>query len=110
MGLVKAGAILATPSTGVQQEKIVLVNQAGATDEVQQITSKPLPAKPERIIEAVLEGVVAGAKGEYKALINGNLYSEGGSINGAKIEKINSDSIEISFEGEKREVKIGDTF
>ena len=97
MGLVKAGEIFVTPSTGAKDKTI-------------QITSNPLPGKPERILEAVLEGIVVGAKGEYKALINGNLYSEGGNINGARIEKVKSDSIEIIFEGEKREVKIGDAF
>lgn len=38
---------------------------------------------------------------ESLALINGKVVPEGGTVDGAKIEKINSDEVELSFEGQK---------
>jgi hypothetical protein len=35
------------------------------------------------------------------ALINGRVVPEGGMVDGAKIEKISSDEVELSFEGQK---------
>ena len=38
---------------------------------------------------------------ESLALINGRVVPEGGMVDGAKVEKISSDEVELSFEGQK---------
>ncbi|MFB3919436.1 MAG: general secretion pathway protein GspB [Candidatus Velamenicoccus archaeovorus] len=38
---------------------------------------------------------------ESLALINGKVVPEGGTVDGAKVEKISSDEVELSFEGQK---------
>ncbi len=38
---------------------------------------------------------------ESLALINGRVVPEGGTVDGAKVEKISSDEVELSFEGQK---------
>jgi len=62
------------------------------------VSQEPVEAKP--VPTLTLSGILFSEKGSA-ALINGKIVSEGGSVEGAKLEKISSDKVELSFEGQK---------
>jgi hypothetical protein len=58
----------------------------------------------------ILDGIVTAAKGKYKAMINGEMYSAGDDVGGIKIKKVNSDSIEVDMNGINNEIAVGGSF
>lgn len=83
------------------------------------VPSVPAPAAPAPVVETPqpqnppaesavpstmpalsLSGILY-SDAESLALINGRVVPEGGMVDGAKVEKISSDEVELSFEGQK---------
>ena len=58
--------------------------------------------------ELVVNGIFVGANGKYKAIINDKTVFEGSDIGGAKIDKINQDSVDIIANGQKKKIKVGE--
>lgn len=56
-----------------------------------------------------VEGIFTNSKGENFALINGQAVSEGDNIGKIKVNKINSDSVEIISNGKNATIKKGDS-
>ena len=64
-------------------------------------TIEKTPVKPERPIPTLtLSGILFGESGSF-ALINGRVIPEGGKVDGAVVDKVSSDRVELSFEGKK---------
>ena len=64
----------------------------------------PVVSAPEQEaspVSLILSGIVFGQNGGSLALINGKVVSEGALVEGAKVEKIFSDTVELSL-GEKK--------
>ena len=55
-----------------------------------------------------VEGILIGADGKYKAMVNGKVVSEGSYIGDVKIEKINKDSLDIMVNGQAKNIKVGE--
>jgi tetratricopeptide (TPR) repeat protein len=60
--------------------------------------------------DITLDGIFSDAGGRYKAMINGRPISEGGSIGSVKIDKINKNSIDITADGQKKNIKVGERY
>jgi len=58
----------------------------------------------------LLEGIFVDANDKYKAMINGNPVSEGNNIGTVKIDKVNKDSIDITVNGQKKNIKVGEKY
>lgn len=54
-----------------------------------------------------LEGIIFDPHGNSSAVINGQTVSEGGKVSGARVAKINQDSVDIIVNGEKENIRIG---
>ena len=64
-------------------------------------TTEKTPAEPEKPIPTLtLSGILFGESGSF-ALINGRVIPEGGKVDGAVVDKISPDRVELSFEGNK---------
>lgn len=59
-----------------------------------------IPAEDRPVPVLTLSGILFGPEGSL-ALINGRIVREGGMVDGAKLEKISSDRVELSFDGQK---------
>lgn len=60
--------------------------------------------------DVALEGVFVDESGKNLAIIKGIIYREGDSIGDIKIEKIDKDSVNIIVNGQKKNIKIGQSF
>jgi len=58
-------------------------------------------------IPVSLEGIFVDTSGKNSAIINGKVVFEGDNIGDIKVEKINKDSVDISANGLKKNVKVG---
>ena len=56
----------------------------------------------------ILEGIIVKANSSNKAMVNSQLVSEGDNIGEGKIEKINKDSVDITVNGQKKNIKVGE--
>jgi hypothetical protein len=74
---------------------------APSAEVVPQKAIAPSPEQETSLPTLTLSGIVFGQTGSSFALINGKIVPEGSFIEGAKVEKISSDTVELSF-GEKR--------
>ncbi|MEK7849560.1 MAG: hypothetical protein AAB213_01875 [Candidatus Omnitrophota bacterium] len=89
-----------SPKTAVLPQAIVEV----VTPAVINRTEKT-PAEPEKPLPILtLSGILFGESGSF-ALINGRVIPEGGKVDGAVVDKISPDRVELSFEGKKITLK-----
>ncbi|GEM_PF-4575337 len=92
----KTNSAKQSPKAVVVPETIVEV----VTPVVNDVTEKA-PPEPEKPIPALsLSGILFGETGSF-ALINGRVIPEGGNVEGAVVEKIYAERVELSFEGKK---------
>ena len=74
-------------------------SKSGVVPEKPPIVSAPeQDASP---VSLILSGIVFGPNGGSLALINGKVVSEGALVEGAKVEKISSDTVELSLREKK---------
>jgi len=86
--------------TAVLPQTIVEVITPAAVD-----TAEKMPAEPEKPLPTLtLSGILFGESGSF-ALINGRVIPEGGKVDGAVVDKISTDRVELSFEGKKITLK-----
>jgi type II secretory pathway component PulC len=85
-----------SPKTAVLPVAIVEVVTPAAVK-----TTEKTPSEPQRPIPTLtLSGILFGESGSF-ALINGRVIPEGGKVDGAVVDKISTDRVELSFEGRK---------
>lgn len=86
-----------TPALPAPTPQVVAESPAPSSveDEGQSLSpsQKPLPS-------LTLTGILFGEQGSF-ALINGKVVPEGGMVSGAKVEKISSDTAELSYDGRR---------
>ncbi|HAJ56210.1 MAG TPA: hypothetical protein DCL35_00380 [Candidatus Omnitrophica bacterium] len=63
-------------------------------------TAKSAAKQASPVPVLTLSGILFGEQGSL-ALINGRVVREGGLIEGARLDKVSSDRVELSFEGKK---------
>jgi hypothetical protein len=90
----KTPAISAAPAVVVPAAPVAAVIETPASEvPVEPANAIPLPALS-------LSGILY-SEHERLALINGKVIPEGGTVEGVKVEKIGTDEVELSFEGQK---------
>lgn len=89
----KAALPVSNQTSGVSVEVIPQALPQAPIEATQEAPEKALPV-------LTLNGILFGPQGSL-ALINGKVVPEGGQIDGAKIEKISADRVELTFEGKK---------
>ncbi|OIO36379.1 MAG: hypothetical protein AUJ74_02760 [Candidatus Omnitrophica bacterium CG1_02_44_16] len=96
----KTNPPIQAPKTVVLPATIVEI----ATPEIVN-TAEKTPVEPQKPIPTLtLSGILFGESGSF-ALINGRVIPEGGKIDGAVVDKISPDLVELSFEGRKITLK-----
>jgi hypothetical protein len=69
----------------------------------------PPPPPPPRIDAGIrLEGVILAADQPRRAIVNGSILEEGGTVKGAKVLKIDADGVEFGKRGKRFTKRLGD--
>ncbi len=89
----KASAAVSKSTAPVTLVEVAPLPNAASSAQSSAQQDKPIPS-------FVLSGILFGEDGSL-ALINGRVVREGAMVEGAKLEKVSADRVELSFEGQK---------
>jgi hypothetical protein len=76
---------------------LVGVERSGAKGGVKGITS---------IDDVVLQGVIMGSDGQKRAIVNGEILSEGDKIDRLSVQSIDNNTVKVKIEEDEYEIKL----
>ncbi len=108
LGFVVAAVLFAYFSKPTAQPKAPLAAAPTVSATAMEVVPAPVPATAVDSVPAeerplpvlTLSGILFGPEGSL-ALINGRIVREGGMVEGAKLVKVSSDRVELSFDDQK---------
>ena len=109
VGFIAAAVIFAYFSRAKSNKAVSRKQETAAVSPtIVEVVSPPVPTSPVSMVgkeekplpTLALSGIIFGSEGSL-ALINGRIIKEGAVVEGAKLEKISADRVELSFEDHK---------